>query len=220
MIILSDLSEVMISGIVGTEKIIAARYGKAAGRKFHERHSEVNHVFCDLLRGKMTENEYWGIFFKEGEWSFGVDEAKAAFGENMTHTIDGTLKLYQRIISYPRSLSGEFGMASGMPTIYIVSDHIAERINEIKAEHLDVFRIVKDEFWSCDMGLIKSDPGFFPRLLKDGHLKPDEVLFIDDNPINVIAALKSGITGIRFHNAKQLETVLRDTYGFRFAPEL
>lgn len=220
MIILTDLSEVLIRGVPGAEEFIEERYDKEAAKKLVSRHHEINSTFQDLLRGSITEDAYWQEFFKEGNYPFDAAEAREALSWNLTQAIPGTLNVYQRIIAYPRSFgSGDFGMAKGMPTIYIVSDHIANRINEIKAEHPGIFRVVKDEFWSCDLGKIKGDPEFFPMVLKDGHMKPDEVLFIDDDQGNIDSAARAGIRGIRFENAIQLETVLKG-YGFVFASKI
>lgn len=224
MVILTDLSEVLISGFYGIENILGDRFavspeGKAAlAKKLWERHLVTNHVFLELLRGKITEDEYWQEFFQGEQWVFGLEEAKAAFSANMRHVIPGTLELYQRITRHPHTLTRGY-YVYGRPTVYIVSDHIDSRINEIKAEHPDIFRVATDQFWSCDIGMVKQDPGFFAWLLDETGLDPGEVIFIDDNATNVLAALNVGIAGIKFENYRQLEVILREQYDFAFAPE-
>ena len=89
--------------------------------------------------------------------------------------------------------------------------------DQIKALHPGIFKVVKREFWSCELGQIKRDPGFFENLLEKEHLRPEEVIFIDDNVANIATASRLGVPGIRFQNATQLRTVLRETYGFVFA---
>ncbi|MBQ3445642.1 HAD-IA family hydrolase [Candidatus Saccharibacteria bacterium] len=228
MIILSDLSEVHIRGIRGTERFIAEKFAvssvgkKGLADKCWRRHAAVNGAFRDLLRGRISEDEYWQEFFAKGQWLFTIDDAKEALSKNlqevMPHAATGVL---QRIIRYPRSLSPDgFGYADGMPTIYLVSDHIANRINEVKAAHPGLFRLFKDEYWSCDAGMIKQDPGFFAAVLDDAGLNPDEVLYIDDDAKNIAAASREGIHGIKFENDRQLETVMRSNYGFEFAPAI
>ena len=220
MVILTDLSEVLIRGFYGTEKIVGNRYSKKVGERFWQRHLDTNDRFQDLLRGRMLEDEYWYYFLDTNEkWPFGVEEVESMFSENMHQLLDGgdALTVYQRIIRYPKWLSGPKLMAKRTPDIYIVSDHIAERLDEIKEAHPRVFSAVKRQFWSCELGKIKQDPDFFPTLLEITGLKPDEAIFIDDSIENVISAGKSGINGICYHGPDQLAKSLA-RHGFVIAP--
>ena len=221
MIVLTDLSEVLIHGFIGTEEIVGELYGEDIKQRFWRRHLDTNNDFCDLVRGKMTEDVYWRIFLEGGidrtPWPFGINKVKAMFGENMTRTIPKTLDVYNRIIAYPRSFEGDgFGMAEGQPTFYLVSDHITERLPEIHKHHPEVFKLMQREFLSCEIGSIKQDAGFFDKLLDAAHLRPGEVVFIDDSPTNVCAAICAGIKGIIFENPIQLEDDLKKL-GFRFS---
>ncbi len=66
MVILSDLSEVLIRGLWGAEEYLAKIYGDVAAKAFIERSREVNSTFQELLRGKITEDDYWRAFFATG----------------------------------------------------------------------------------------------------------------------------------------------------------
>ena len=57
-------------------------------------------------------------------------------------------------------------------------------------------------FFSCDMGLAKPDSRYFEAVLATLQLKPNDVIFIDDKPLNVRSASSVGIHGICFANAK------------------
>lgn len=231
-IIATDLSDVLINGLyhIGdrvTELVLPdqiKRYGKKAGAEKAKELGEwvweqcliTDRDFKELLRGKITEDAYWDGTFEENDRVIQI--AKQAFAENLKWVVPETLGVYQRITRYPLSTAHDNpGFAGGIPEIVIVSDHIHERINEVKANHPDVFRIMSDCFWSCDLGMIKEDEGFFPKLLESLEVEPDQVLFIDDSRVNIHAALKNGIHGIIFNNAQQLETALRESYGFEFA---
>lgn len=217
MIICSDLSDVLIKGIYGFEKIVAARYGEDVAEKCLARHLETECYFHELLRGKMTEDEFWHIVLSEGDWPFGIPEIKGIFSKNLRGVIPGTLDVYRRIVAHPCSLVNQHGMAlSGRPEIYIVSDHIEERLDEVKSYHPNVFALVSKAFWSCELGMLKRDDDFFPRFLRIIDVPKDEIIFIDDNAFNTTAAAQAGIASIRFENATQLETVMKE-YGFRFA---
>lgn len=233
-LILTDLSDVLINGIYGIGDRIAERYlpkyidkyGETEGKRRIKEISQwvwdqvqsAEDKFNDLMRGKITEDEFWDYAFEEND---GIIKAvKAAFAENLKRTIPGTLKLYQRIVRFPVSLRPSCTkFIEGRPEIVLLSDHISERIPELKANHPDVFKIIKREFWSCNLGKIKRDRGCFGRVLYALDHKPDTILFIDDNRINVFVAESRGLHGIIFENATQLESVMRDVYHFEFAPE-
>lgn len=219
MVIFTDLSEVLIRGFYGIEKLVAERFGKEVGDRFWQRHLEVNDDFQNLLRGRESEDEHWGKFFASGgNWPFGIKDVKAMFSENMRIRIDDgkVLKVYQRIIKFPEFVDGA-KFIKGMPDIYLTSDHITERLGEIKDNYPGIFRVIKKQFWSCQLGMIKSDPGFFPLLLKITGLDPRDIILVDDSIDNIIAAAKCGISGICFQNANQLEKAL-ESYGFELAP--
>lgn len=218
MVIFSDLSEVLINGMCGTEEIVAARYGKEVAKVFSTRHAELmEEEFRELLRGNMKENEYWRIFLLEGHLPFGIDEAKEIFSENLKKVVPGTLDVYRRIVSCPKSLHRPGITIAEKPEIVIVSDHISERIGEIHRYHPDIFELTTREFWSCESGQLKADSQFFEQLLRVLDLKPDEAIFIDDSAYNTTAASLAGITSIFFRNATKLEAELEE-YGFHFAP--
>ncbi|HEX4708794.1 MAG TPA: HAD-IA family hydrolase, partial [Candidatus Udaeobacter sp.] len=52
--------------------------------------------------------------------------------------------------------------------------------------------------------VIKPDPRIYHLLVKRHGLRPDEIVFIDDNPANAAAATTLGMHGIHFVNAGQL----------------
>ncbi len=52
-------------------------------------------------------------------------------------------------------------------------------------------------FWSYELGLAKPDPRYFEAVLSKLGIKPEEFLFVDDQPANLIAARKLGIRVVR-----------------------
>ncbi len=216
MIILSDLSEVLISGLWGTDKIIEKKYGTVVAKEFWERHLETHDDFKDLLRGKISEDCYWTGFLSESYWPFNIYELKRCFMENMLHDVPGTLALYKSIQSYPVSFGKHREMNYGRPEIRIVSDHIKERIPYIRDTHSDIFDIVKKYYWSFEIHMVKSDKDFFKTIINDtGVMSVDELLFIDDMSVNVVAARDAGINSIKFENADQLKSEMTKL-GFTF----
>ena len=62
---------------------------------------------------------------------------------------------------------------------------------------------------SCDEGIVKPDPRIYGRFTEKFGLNPGECLFIDDQPINIAAAVNCGWSGIVFHgDAEELKKKL------------
>ena len=216
MIIMTDLSEVLIKGVHGMEQLVEKRYGERVARRFLDRRKATNTIFCELLRGYLSEDNYWDVFLGDDKWPFEKDELKEMLSINMIDRIPDTLSVYRRIIGYPDAVGYYMEHVMERPTFWLVSDHIAGRNLEIEYLHPEIFNLTTNQIWSFDYSLIKSDPHFFPELIATYGLLDDEVIFIDDLPINIDAARHAGITGILFENANQLETDLREL-GFLFA---
>lgn len=222
MIILTDLSEVLIRGVLGVENRIESLYDTETAMEFVERWQEMQEQFGYLMRGCMTEDKFWEKFLGKAEWPFGVPEIKALLSRHFATKIPGTLELYSCIIGYPNTIETKMGKKcganrkEGCPEIWLVSDHIAERKDELEFLHPDVFNLISRQIWSYDEVALKKDPAFFHRFLKKNDLKPDEVIFIDDYPVNVGAATRANIDSLWFRNAWQLKHLLVRR-GFRFA---
>ena len=74
-----------------------------------------------------------------------------------------------------------------------ISKHFAERSGEI-----EIFEFFDGLVFSGEIGLVKPNVEIFDYILKKYSLKPEECLFIDDNPDNIAMAEKSGINALRF----------------------
>lgn len=216
MIIFTDLSEVLIRGVYGMEEIIEERYGKKVAKKFLRRRRAVNDIFRELLRGHISEEVFWLVLLQDGNWPFDSDELQEILSINLIGVIPDTIDVYQRIIGYPDSISNDSDLVKGRPEIWLVSDHIAERALEIEYLHQEVFDLTSRWIWSFKYRQIKSDPNFFPELISDYELIPEEIVFVDDLQENLDAAASTGITCIKFENAEQLEADLSEL-GFLFA---
>ena len=49
------------------------------------------------------------------------------------------------------------------------------------------------KFASCEMGMVKPDRRIFETMLREGNMRPEETLFLDDGPANVAMAREFGI---------------------------
>lgn len=217
MVIWTDLSEVLIGGAYGLQKFVNQAYGYEVAKQFCHRSREMNSLFCDLMRGRFSEDEYWRIFL-QGDWPFDADTAKSFMSHNMTCLVPNTMDVYQNIVYYPQWISHEEETPRiyDKPEIWLVSDHIRERIPELEYLHPEIFTLTSRQFWSFEAGCLKNDPRRFQEILDETGLWPDEVVFIDDNAKNTAVAESLGIASIAFSNAAQLRRRLNHL-GFGFA---
>ena len=217
MVILTDLSDVLVRGVYGLNEVVTEQYDAETADRFMRRFAESNLDFCELMRGRMTEDEYCKKLLRSSHWPFSVQEVKQFFSENIKKSMPDTLDVYRSIIASPRSLHRASEIMSGYtPEVYIVSDYILERIDEVKKYHPDVFQLATREFWSCEIGKLKKDERFFKQLLWVIDVPADEVILVDDNVYNTTAARLAGITSIHFDNANHLKKAMVE-YGFHFS---
>lgn len=215
MVIFSDLSEVFCHGIYGMEEAATSLYSKDIGETLWRSHEALNGKVLELFRKEFSEDHYWEEVLLSSGLPMSLSEAKNVLTENIRRVIPGTLDVYKSITAHPKSL-GSSEMLDGRPDIYIVSDHIAERIEQLKTIHPDIFGIVKGCFWSCDLGYIKQDAEFFPKVLAATQIPIEEIVFVDDIEQNAESARRHGIYSIVFYDAMQLKQEL-SKIGFRFA---
>jgi|GEM_PF-6659649 len=80
-------------------------------------------------------------------------------------------------------------------------------------------------FWSYELGLEKPDPRYFRTVLKELGIKPEEFLFVDDQPANLLAARSLGINVVRIEResrifSKKLSATVKDIPVIRTLTEL
>jgi len=76
--------------------------------------------------------------------------------------------------------------------LYLASDLNQERLdyywNELKLKNL-----FKGKFISCELGVKKSKKEFFEKVVETTNIKPEKILFIDDDKKNTITAKECGL---------------------------
>jgi FMN phosphatase YigB (HAD superfamily) len=75
-------------------------------------------------------------------------------------------------------------------------------------QHFPVLQRFDRYFLSYEMGLLKPEPEFFLRLLRELDIHPGDCVFIDDRAENVESARSIGITALQFCGNEQLGTDL------------
>lgn len=191
--IIFDLSEVIISGYHGIEKIVEQNTNIKA-EEFLIRKAEVLNIFLETMRGKYTEDEYVEQLLKDTNWNVNRDTMKELIRKNLNIEVKGMIELINKL--------------KDKYNLILLSDHIkewGEYILSINKE-LGVF---KHKYFSYEYGMLKKDEGTFKYILEKEKILPNETIFIDDYKNNVEMAEKVGIQGIVFEDAKRLENELQ-----------
>lgn len=190
--IIFDLSEVIISGYHGTEKVVAQNTDLSA-QEFLARKTEVTDFFLDTMRGKHSEDEYCAHLLEGSGWDLSTQKVKECIRQNLNVPVKGTLEIVKRL--------------KGKYCLILLSDHVKEQIEYIFEKNADL-QIFDKLYFSYEYGLLKEDEGCFEHVLKDLASKPEETIFIDDYFVNIDKAKECGIDAILFKNAKDLEQEL------------
>lgn len=193
--IIFDLSEVLISGLAGSENILAQSLGIAQGEI---RNKLCSPRFKEFLEGKISEDQYLSEIINTTGWKISQTDLKSVIRQNF-HTVT------DRTISLLPALAQDY-------SLYLLSDHGKEWIEYIRKQY-DFFHLFRSEFYSFSLGITKSNPEMFHKVLQLTGLIPEHTLFIDDNPNNCRNAELSGIRSVQFHSTTQLITALRNDFG-------
>ena len=184
--IIFDLSEVIISGYRGIEEVVLeSQYGTFENQVDLDSMRE-NEVFLNLLRGKLTEEEYLNHVLKNKNWNVSVEQLKTAIRQNLNQPIPGTMEIVKQL------------KAKGNYQLILLSDHAREWMKYIEENNKDL-EIFDKKIFSYDIGAVKSDEQTFKIVLEQAEIVADETLFIDDYEKNI-------------KNAEQLRKVLSSEY--------
>lgn len=78
--------------------------------------------------------------------------------------------------------------------------------------HLEIFSYFHQIVFSCDVHLVKPEPGIYQHCLKSLQLSAQEVLFLDDKPENVEAAAALGIHSVLVDSIENAITRVREQF--------
>ena len=201
--IIFDLSEVIISGYRGIEEVVLeSQYGTVGNQKLLENEADLdsmreNETFLNLLRGKLTEEEYLNYVLRNKNWNVSIEQLKTAIRSNLNKPVPGTMEIV-------KELKGNY-------QLILLSDHAKEWMEYIEENNKDL-GIIEKKIFSYDIGAVKSDNQTFHIILEQTGIVADETLFIDDYEKNVENAEAVGIHGIVFKNADQLRKILSSEY--------
>ena len=194
--IIFDMSEVIISGYHGVEKILEQQYAIPEEEWERQRLSK-NELFLNLMRGNLSEEAYLEELLQGTNWNISIEQLKAAIRSNLNRPVPGTMKVV-------RELKGKY-------QLILLSDYVREWMKYIEERNEDL-RIFDKKIFSYNIGTTKSEVETFETVLEQTKIVADETLFVDDYEKNVKNAEAVGIHGIVFENAEQLRKTLSSEY--------
>ena len=194
--IIFDMSEVIISGYHGVEKILEQQYAIPEEAWERQRLSK-NELFLNLMRGNLSEEAYLEELLQGTNWNISIEQLKTAIRSNLNRPVPGTMKVV-------RELKGKY-------QLILLSDYVREWMKYIEERNEDL-RIFDKKIFSYNIGTTKSEVETFETVLEQTKIVANETLFIDDYEKNVKNAEAVGIHGIVFENADQLRKTLSSEY--------
>jgi len=94
--------------------------------------------------------------------------------------------------------------------IAFLSNNESARFNYAEKRIMDkIMHVFSYRFLSYRIGAVKPNKYIYDYAIKKTGLKPQEILFIDDMPVNVIGARAAGMKAVQFTNARQLKLDLK-----------
>ncbi len=188
--VIFDLSEVLLSGAAGSEKLLEKRLS----RKITDSElliSEIDRLFT----GEISEDIYWQLVIEHNSWDITISELKKAIRQNFRE-IKGTRKIIE-------------GLKQKGYKLGLLSNHAKEWIIycETNYKYQGLFHEV---VYSYQAGFSKPHPNIFLFILKKLKVKPEECLFIDDHIKNIESARRLGFNTIHFISPEDLKRKLKE----------
>lgn len=187
--IIFDLSEVLLTGLLGTERQIYDMYGlKVENSQWKIKEQE------KFFHGEITEDEYFDAVIKKYGWQINANHLKTAVRKNFRE-IDGTRDILIKL--------KENGYILGLLSIH------AKEWVDFCEEKYGYHKLFDSITYSFEVSVSKPDPKAFELIMDKLKVKPSECLFIDDYVVNIEAAGKLGITSVQFKSSEDLLKELR-----------
>lgn len=168
--IIFDLSEVLISGLVGIEKPLSAILdlpGNGILACFAGQPLE------DICCGKISEDAYLEQIIRRQKWDISVGSLKDCIRANFHRQIQGTRMILRRL--------------SQNYDVVLLSDHAREWVSHIQAIHPFIGEY-NQVFFSYELGKTKKNPETFHEVLVNISCQAEECWLIDESAKNIATA--------------------------------
>lgn len=137
---------------------------------------------------KISRDEFWNRVIK----GLGI----VAKADNLeSEWIDG-----YKLIAGTRELITDL---SKKYRVYYLSDNVRERVEKLNKKY-DFLRLFDGGIFSHEVGVRKPDPRIYRFILDMAKINPEEAVYIDDKPQNLVPAQTLGMTIFLFESPEEL----------------
>jgi len=189
--IIFDLSEVLLTGLKGTEHALSSVINadpKVIHAAFHGPHID------RFFSGHSFEDDFWHDVDRIGGWHLPLEVYRQMVRQNF-HEIEG---VRPTIVDLRHR-----GMKVGL-----LSNHGKEWVRDITSR-FDYEALFDDRVYSCDVGLLKPNRSIYELALRRLFAEPESTLVIDDHIPNLLTARELGCHVQQFLSPHQLKSDLK-----------
>lgn len=156
-------------------------------------------VWFEYECGHLSENDFYNRV--ANQFSLEASEVANAFAQARD-----TLRANDELISAVRELKSA---SDGKLRVYVMSNISSPDYEVLRAKPAD-WLIFDHVFTSSAFGQRKPNLSFFRHVLDSTRCAPQNTIFVDDNPENVLSAQSLGLYGIVFDNTLKVARTLRN----------
>jgi len=150
-------------------------------------------LFPTFRIGKISEENFWKLFLTKAETkNIDIKKAKALWRKHQ--------KPIENMFDLLEKLKDKYTLA--------VLSTIPREFLDFKIQKFDLKKYFKIIHGSGHIGITKSSTVAFQKILDALKVKPEKILFIDDDISNIETAKSTEINTITFRNQRQLEREL------------
>jgi epoxide hydrolase-like predicted phosphatase len=144
----------------------------------------------DFKKGKFSESDYWDFAKKELGMEISNEEIFKILRDS--YSVNSSVRDYVLKIR-----------SNGLKTC-ICSNNFVTRKREldIKFNYLKDFDVV---VFSYEVGIMKPDRGIFEALIKQSGVKPDEIIYADDDQSKLAGAIELGIRSFVYEGFEKFQ---------------
>ena len=158
-------------------------------------------IYGDMESGKASEDEFYDFFLSKchtGTTRADIDACMKSFYDGPSEKTSSLLR------GLKQKGYGIYMLSNNNPIMMRICD------SDFKKVGIGISDFFDQAFISSSMKMMKPDAAIFNEAIRRIGLKAEELLFIDDSPVNVEAARKSGMNAILYTSGEDLEMTIEE----------
>ena len=158
-------------------------------------------IYGDMESGKASEDEFYDFFLSKchtGTTRADIDACMKSFYDGPSEKTGSLLR------GLKQKGYGIYMLSNNNPIMMRICD------SDFKKVGIGISDFFDQAFISSSMKMMKPDSAIFNEAIRRIGLKAEELLFIDDSPVNVEAARKSGMNAILYTCGEDLEMTIEE----------